>query len=122
MTAIADDFETACKRVEFMKGGILLFPDKLKEEYNIDIPKELVIQKFTPSNEDLMKLVQNLDKVPDCMPQDFNVIGTVDQVMDQIEAFIKAGVKHFAFLNRGPDPNKVFEIYRDKIIPYFKEL
>lgn len=122
MTAIADDFETAYKRVEFMKGGTLLFPDKLKEEYNIDIPKDLVIQKMTPLNEDLMKLISYIDRVPNRMPQDFNVIGTVDQVMDQIEAFVKAGVKHFALLNRGPDPNKVFEIYRDKIIPYFKEL
>ncbi|MEM2133826.1 MAG: LLM class flavin-dependent oxidoreductase [Candidatus Freyarchaeota archaeon] len=122
MTAIADDFETAFKRVEFMKGGHLLFPDKLKEEYNIEVPKELAIQKLTPSNEDLMKLLQFLNKVPDRILQDFNIIGTLDQVMDQIEAFIKAGVKHFALLNRGPDPNKVFEIYRDKIIPYFKEL
>jgi alkanesulfonate monooxygenase SsuD/methylene tetrahydromethanopterin reductase-like flavin-dependent oxidoreductase (luciferase family) len=105
-----------------MKGGHLLFPEKLKEEYNIDIPKDLAIQKLTPSNEDLMKLVQYLDKVPNRILQDFNVIGTVDQVIGQIEAFVKAGVKHFAFLNRGPDPNKVFEIYRDKIIPYFKEL
>ncbi|MEX2704085.1 MAG: LLM class flavin-dependent oxidoreductase [Candidatus Freyrarchaeum guaymaensis] len=122
MTAIADDFETAFERVEFMKGGHLLFPEKLKEEYNIEVPKDLAIQKLTPSNEDLMKLVQYLDKVPDRILQDFNVIGTVDQVIGQLEAFMKAGVKHFALLNRGPDPNKVFEIYRDKIIPYFKEL
>ncbi len=122
MTAIGDDFETAFKRVEFMKGGHLLFPSKLKEEYNIEVPKDLVIHKLTPSNEDLMRLAQYIDKVPDRILQDFNVIGTVDQVMDQIEAFIKAGIKHLALLNRGPDPNRVFEIYRDKIIPYFKEL
>jgi alkanesulfonate monooxygenase SsuD/methylene tetrahydromethanopterin reductase-like flavin-dependent oxidoreductase (luciferase family) len=120
MTAIADDFETAYKRVEFMKGGHLLFPDKLKEEYNIDIPKDLVIQKITPSNQDLARLLSYVNKVPNRILQDFNIIGTVDQVMNQIEAFIKAGVKHFALLNRGPDPNRVFEIYRDKIIPYFK--
>jgi alkanesulfonate monooxygenase SsuD/methylene tetrahydromethanopterin reductase-like flavin-dependent oxidoreductase (luciferase family) len=120
MTAIADDFEAAYKRVEFMKGGHLLFPDKLKEEYNIDIPKDLVIQKITPSNQDLARLLSYINKVPNRILQDFNIIGTVDQVINQIEAFINAGVKHFALLNRGPDPNKVFEIYRDKIIPYFK--
>jgi alkanesulfonate monooxygenase SsuD/methylene tetrahydromethanopterin reductase-like flavin-dependent oxidoreductase (luciferase family) len=121
MTAIADDYESAYKRVEFMKGGHLLFPDKLKEEYNIDIPKDLVIQKITPSTRDLTRLLSYVNKVPDRILQDFNIIGTTDQVIGKVEAFIKAGVKHFALLNRGPDPNKVFEIYRDKIIPYFKE-
>jgi alkanesulfonate monooxygenase SsuD/methylene tetrahydromethanopterin reductase-like flavin-dependent oxidoreductase (luciferase family) len=122
MTAIADDFETAYKRVEFMKGGHLLFPEKLKEEYNIDIPKDLIIQKITPSYEDMSKVFKYVDKVPNRVLQDFNAIGTLDQVIGQIESFIRAGVKHFALLNRGPDPNKVFETYRDKIIPYFKQL
>ena len=26
-----------------------------------------------------------------------------------------------SLMNRGPDVNKVYEIFRDKIIPYFRE-
>lgn len=52
---------------------------------------------------------------------ELNAIGTLDDVMSRLEKYVKAGVKHFIFLNRGLDPYEVFRIYGQKIIPYFKE-
>lgn len=120
-TAIADDFETALDRVKNFKVNYLTAPQKLNEAYGLNLPEELSLFHFTGSERDIATIGKYLNEVPDSVNADFNIIGTLDQVMDQIEAYIKAGVRHFSLLNRGPDPNKVYEIYRDKIIPYFKE-
>ncbi len=120
-TAIDEDFETALNRVKKYKINYLSTPQKLNEAYGLKLPKELSMYYFTGSEQNNAKIQRYLAAVPDSVSADFNIIGTLDQVMDQIEGFIKAGVRHFSLLNRGPDPKKVYETYRDKIIPYFKE-
>ncbi|MFB0561220.1 MAG: LLM class flavin-dependent oxidoreductase [Candidatus Lokiarchaeia archaeon] len=120
-TAVAEDFDTALNRVKNFKVNYLTAPQKVNAAYGLKLPKELSLYYFTGSEQDILNIQKYLDDVPDIVSADFNIIGTLDQVMDQIEAFIKAGVRHFSLLNRGPDPNKVYETYRDKIIPYFKE-
>jgi len=69
-----------------------------------------------------MDYLENLDKLPETILQDTNCLGTVDDVISSIEKYKQAGATHMSFMNRGPDTNKVYEIFRDKIIPYFKEL
>ena len=71
---------------------------------------------------DTNKILAYKDKLPETAMSDFSVpIGTTDEVIANIEKFKEAGVTHMAFFNYGPDYNKVFERFRDKIIPYFKE-
>ena len=64
----------------------------------------------------------NIDKLPETILQDTNCIGTTDDVISSIEKYKQAGATNMSFMNRGPDPNKVYEIVRDKIMPYFNEL
>jgi hypothetical protein len=68
---------------------------------------------------DLLKCIYQL---PATVNEDLNCIGTTDDVIASIEKFKNAGATHLAFMNRGPDVNKVYGIFRNKIIPYFKEL
>ncbi|MDY6958501.1 MAG: LLM class flavin-dependent oxidoreductase [Halobacteriota archaeon] len=51
----------------------------------------------------------------------FSVNGNVDEVIEKIDNFVKAGVRHFSLMNMGPSPKEVEKIYGDTIIPYFKE-
>jgi len=55
------------------------------------------------------------------MITDFTVIGMVDDVLEKIDQFIKAGLTNLVVLNRGPDVEYVYKTYGEKIIPYFKD-
>ncbi|MDY6965662.1 MAG: LLM class flavin-dependent oxidoreductase [Halobacteriota archaeon] len=50
----------------------------------------------------------------------FSIRGNVDEVIEKIDEFIKAGVRHFSLMNMGPSPKELEKIYGDTIIPYFK--
>jgi alkanesulfonate monooxygenase SsuD/methylene tetrahydromethanopterin reductase-like flavin-dependent oxidoreductase (luciferase family) len=90
-TAISEDFEAAYKRV----APYVSFRAGLGIGVRQESAKDRVIE--------------------------LNAIGKLDDVMSRLEKYIKAGLKHFILLNRGPDPHEVFRIYGQKIIPYFKE-
>ena len=50
----------------------------------------------------------------------FAVSGNAEEVIEKIDQFVKAGVRHFSLMNMGPSPKEVEKIYGDTIIPYFK--
>ena len=50
----------------------------------------------------------------------YSIRGNVDEVIEKIDKFIKAGVRHFSLMNMGPKPKEVERLYGEKIIPYFK--
>ena len=50
----------------------------------------------------------------------FSIKGNVDEVIEKIDDFIKAGVRHFSLMNLGPRPKELEKIYGEKILPYFK--
>jgi len=115
--------ENAIKRCEFFKGSYLLNTSILNEAYpNINLSSDLTIHNFDMSSEGAMELLKYVDQLPKTILQDFNCLGTTDDVIASIEKYKEAGATHLTIMNRGPDVNKVYEIFRDKIIPYFKDL
>ncbi len=118
-----DDPDKAIKRCEFFKSSYLLNSTITNEAYpGLNLPEGLNVHNFDMSNQNALDYLSNLDKLPDTILQDFNCIGTTDDVISSIEKYKEAGATHISIMNRGPDPNKVYEVFRDKIIPYFKEL
>lgn len=118
-----EDPDNAIKRCEFFKTSYLLNSFITNEAYpNLDLPEDISVHDFEMSNLNSLDYLDNLDRLPETILQDTNCLGTVDDVISSIEKYKQVGVTHMSFMNRGPDTNKVYEIFRDKIIPYFKEL
>ena len=67
-------------------------------------------------------VLSRLNELPETILEDTNCLGTTDDVLASIEKYKEAGMTHMSIMNRGPDTNQVYEIFRDKIIPYFNEM
>ncbi|MFX1595141.1 MAG: LLM class flavin-dependent oxidoreductase [Promethearchaeota archaeon] len=118
-----EDPENAIKRCEFFKSSYLLNAFITNEAYpNLDLPQDFNVHDFEMGRINTLDYLNNLDKLPDTILQDTNCLGTVDDVISSIEKYKQAGATHMSLMTRGPDTNKVYEIFRDKIIPYFEEL
>ncbi|MFX0211943.1 MAG: LLM class flavin-dependent oxidoreductase [Candidatus Hodarchaeota archaeon] len=120
-TAITDNIERAIKRVEFTRMLFASDTRKLEEGYSLKLEEEINISQATPSSEFITKLQNVAEKITDEIIADLTVIGTMDDVLEKIDKFIKAGLTHLVVLNRGPDVQHVYNTYGEKIIPYFKE-
>ena len=121
--AIDDDNpEKAVKACEaFRLAGLVVASVKLNQIYpTLNLPTNVNAFNYD-MNSDISKILAYKDKLPESMLNDTICLGTTDDVIASIEKFKEAGVTHMAFWNSGPDINKVFESFRDKIIPYFKE-
>lgn len=121
-TAISEDRDEAFKAVNPYRVNYASMPEKLKKAYpNIKFP-EIDHDLLTSSpGKNLNKFARFAAMIPKDAVYDFNVVGTEEECIKQIERYIHAGLRHFALINRGPDPKETFEIYGKKIIPYFKE-
>ncbi|MFX0196813.1 MAG: LLM class flavin-dependent oxidoreductase [Candidatus Hodarchaeota archaeon] len=120
-TAIADNIESALKRVELTRMIFATDTHKLEEGYDLNLEEELNISQAIPSSDFVGKLQNVAEKITDTMITDFTVIGTVEDVIEKIDKFIKAGLTHLVVLNRGPEVMHVYKTYSEQIIPYFKE-
>jgi alkanesulfonate monooxygenase SsuD/methylene tetrahydromethanopterin reductase-like flavin-dependent oxidoreductase (luciferase family) len=98
-------------------------PTKINQAYpNVNLPEDLTIHNILLDAPGAADLLQCIDRLPETINEDLNCIGTTDDVIASIEKFKKAGATHLSLMNRGPDVNKVYEIFRNKIIPYFDDL
>ena len=118
-----NDPDKAIKRCEFFKSSYLVNSSIVNEAYpNLNLPEGLSIHNFEMDSEGASELLNCLDQLPETILQDCNCLGTTDDVIASIEKYKEAGATHISIMNRGPDLNKVYDIFRDKIIPYFNEL
>jgi len=121
--AIDDDNpEKAVETCEdFRLFSLFVASTKLNQIYpTLNLPTDLTVFNYD-LNSDVSKLLAYQNKLPESMLTDIFCLGTTDDVIASIEKLKEAGVTHMAFFNYGPDHNNVFESFRDKIIPYFKE-
>ncbi|GAB4322227.1 MAG: 5,10-methylenetetrahydromethanopterin reductase [Promethearchaeota archaeon] len=119
--AVADDHDAAVERLRFFKSMCVSMPQKFNEAYGLDLPTNLHLHDVTMESEGADALLSCADQVPDRALEDFNVAGTVDEVIAQVERFQKAGCTHLVLMNRGPDVNRVYEVFRDEVIPAFQD-
>ncbi len=119
-TAIAEDHEKALNALRMFKFPFVHFPEKLALEFpKVKLPLRIKLEKSTL--DDLGRISEAVRMVPDKALARFNVAGTPDDAMNQIERYIKSGVRHLIMANLGPKRDEVLRIYTQKIIPYFKE-
>lgn len=123
-TAVAENAEEAYKQIESIKAQIIPTPDLLMEAgYNVQIPKNLQSLSYfkaLPDPEWIEKFLAYSELVPREAAIDFSVVGTVNDCIEKISEYVRAGAKHILLINAGPDPRQTLKFYSEKIIPYFK--
>ncbi len=123
-TSVTEKADDAQKQIQKMKAQIVPSPELLREAgYDIELPKQLEsISYFRAllNSEWTQKFLEYSEYIPDEAAIDFSIAGTVEDCIEKIDDFIKAGVKHFLVLNVGPDPRQVMKAYGEEIIPHFR--
>jgi alkanesulfonate monooxygenase SsuD/methylene tetrahydromethanopterin reductase-like flavin-dependent oxidoreductase (luciferase family) len=123
-TSVADKAEDAYTQLELAKS--ILVPDILREAgYEIELPEKYSSYSYMdwkPTMEYMGDVMEYIKHIPREALMDFTVGGTVQDCIDRIDEFIKAGVKHFIFEFMGPDHSKMVELYGAEIIPRFAEV
>lgn len=123
-TSVAENAEDAYKRIETIKSQVIPSPELLREAgYDIELPEELQSISYFKAllnSEWVQKFLTYGELIPREAAIEFSIAGTVEDCINKIDEFIKAGVKHFLLLNVGPDPRQVMKAYSEEIIPHFK--
>ena len=123
-TSVAEEAEDAYKQIEKIRSQVIPSPEFLREAgYDVELPEELQSISYFKAllnSEWVEKFLAFGEFIPREAAIEFSIAGTVEDCINKIEEFIKAGVKHFLLLNVGPDPRQVVKSYGEEIIPHFK--
>lgn len=123
-TSVTEKAEDAYKQIEKIRSQVIPSPELLREAgYDIELPEELQSISYFKAllnSEWVEKFLAFGELIPREAAIEFSIAGTVEDCINKIDEFTKAGVKHFLLLNVGPDPRQVMKAYSEEIIPYFK--
>lgn len=111
------------ERLSRYKGLIVHSPELLREAgYDVEVPKGFKHYfRMLPRDEDIKAFSEFTSSVPVEAAFDFSVSGTPEECLEKVCAYVKAGVRHFILVNAGPDVKYVIKVYRELIMPYFRE-
>ncbi len=124
-TSIAKNTEQACSTLEPIKHA-LIWPELLDQcGYDVKIAKKYSGLKYTkimPNDTKMLAKFREMGRkyYSRDILLDFVIAGSVNDVINRIEQYIKAGVDHFVFRDFSPDKNKSLNLLSKQIIPYFK--
>ena len=120
-TAVAEGREEAIRAVERFKPVIAHSPEALREAgYEVEVPEGFKhYWRLLPREEDMRAFERFGQAIPTEAVLEFCVAGTVGDCLDRLEAYVRAGVRHFVLVNVGPDPKYVLRAYAEHIIPAF---
>jgi len=122
-TCISKKPEEVYERLEGFKAMIVHYPEALREAgYEVEVPEGFKPYfKVLPQEEDLRPFLEFASSVPLEAALDFSISGTPEECLDKVEAYVKAGVRHFILINIGPDVKFVMRFYAKEVIPRFRE-
>ncbi|MEM2465086.1 MAG: LLM class flavin-dependent oxidoreductase [Candidatus Bathyarchaeia archaeon] len=124
-TAVSERREEALQRILSFKFRIITSP-KVLSEAGYNVPEDLKSISFfeylrDPRKAQFLRDRRFSELIPDQAAIDFSIAGTIEDCIEKIEEYIKAGVRHFLLMNIGPDPRWTLKAYSEKIIPCFRE-
>ncbi|MDI9642331.1 MAG: LLM class flavin-dependent oxidoreductase [Archaeoglobaceae archaeon] len=125
-TAVDYDSGKAMERAKRFAGIVISALEKVEQagytlELPRDFPKRFYFERLLLTDDSLSKFIEYSSIVSEEIISDFFIVGNPEECISKIEEFRRAGVKHMAMINVGPDPKLVMKIYSEKIIPTFKE-
>jgi len=121
-TCISDKPGEVEERLEQFKVKVVPSPDVLLEAgYEVEVPEGFKrYHELLPTDEDVAAFMRFGASIPVEAALEFSISGTVEECIEKIDRYIKAGVRHFILINVGPDVKYVMKAYSEEIIPYFK--
>jgi alkanesulfonate monooxygenase SsuD/methylene tetrahydromethanopterin reductase-like flavin-dependent oxidoreductase (luciferase family) len=123
-TSVTESADDAYKQIETIKSQVVPSPQLLLEAgYDVELPDELRSLSYFKALADpewIEKFLAFGDLIPRGAALDFSIAGTVQDCIDKIEEYAKAGARHLLLINAGPDPRRILKAYGEGIIPYFK--
>jgi|Deesub1362A_J573_1020465.scaffolds.fasta_scaffold00547_3 alkanesulfonate monooxygenase SsuD/methylene tetrahydromethanopterin reductase-like flavin-dependent oxidoreductase (luciferase family) len=127
LISISEDSDEAYRTLDNYKMILATpIPTKLTEISGIQLPPKYDHDWWwrrllaTPEGEKEYLELNNL--IPRDVAIECSIAGTLEDCIQKIERYIKAGVRTFNLINIGPDARKVNEMCAKEIIPYFKQL
>jgi alkanesulfonate monooxygenase SsuD/methylene tetrahydromethanopterin reductase-like flavin-dependent oxidoreductase (luciferase family) len=121
--SVAKDYDAALQSIRTPASMVLvLAKERLKAlGYELQTPEWLTMEHVV-INENNLKILRNAAKqVPVEAIQTTMAFGTPDDCISKFEAFQKAGATGIIIYNASPNKEESFDIFKAKIIPYFKE-
>jgi len=122
-TCVAENAEEAYKQIESIKSQVIPAPELLAEAgYDVELTDDLRSLSYfraLADSEWISKFLTYSDLIPTEAAIEFSVAGTVENCIEKIAEYIKAGAKHILLINAGPNPRQVLKEYSEKIIPHF---
>ncbi|MDY6964850.1 MAG: hypothetical protein SVM80_02605, partial [Halobacteriota archaeon] len=100
---------------------VLFCPDRLKR-LGLEIPTEdFSHMRYSYSPKTASKLIEASKEVPFKAVEECFAFGTVDDCVEKIEDYVKAGTRHFNIVPLSSDFDQTLNTIAENIIPYFKE-
>lgn len=122
-TAISTNREEYRHAIDEVKKDLVLERNALeKMGYPTPFKGDLAIQYLIPSLDSWRRLLEARASIPDSAVERVSAFGEVDDCIERIETLKEAGIKHIVIANYGPDYKRTLEHFKEKIIPYFKEI
>jgi len=119
------EYEEALRKIE-MPAKLLAVMSPARKYFlkkaGIDEPDLPDLLKFTFNRETISKAIEIGKKIPFEVVKDRFIFGTPDDVIEKLEAFLKAGAEHFVLtpLVRHSDYIPTVRTLSEKVIPYFR--
>ena len=122
-SAVSDDYEEAYRSVEYVARMALVLERSVAERngHKIMLPEEVTIQRIIPQTQLIDKMNNAMQEIPSELVDKITVIGSVENCINKIEKYLKAGATSVSMVNVAPNIDKTYELYGKTIIPYFKE-
>jgi len=123
--AISKEDPAFAKRAIMAPASILIARTEILAQYDITLPEEFEletmyrepIRNHTKRQGEIIKFIQN--NVPEEVIRSVAVAGNPDEVIDQIQKFVNAGVEHFVFEFIG-NYFPSLQLFAKEVMPHFK--
>jgi len=123
LTSVSNDREVARRNIEDVaKLCLALFPDILGKVAPESKPVDPQFTMVKIRNGNWQKLYDAARNIPTEKALRTVLWGNIDDIIEQIDAFAKAGVKHMIISLRGSNVEETISQFGAKVIPYFKSL
>jgi len=93
----------------------------------LSLPERYKYQYLAVTERDSPTVLNTAYQIPEEVVRKYAMFGSVDECIEFIESFIRAGARHIAIcdlmidVNGLPGIKETLKTYGNKIIPYFKE-
>jgi alkanesulfonate monooxygenase SsuD/methylene tetrahydromethanopterin reductase-like flavin-dependent oxidoreductase (luciferase family) len=88
----------------------------------IRVPEKLSVQRLLANDPALSRELQAFGStIPGKVIEDVTALGTVEDCIKKLEAFLDAGATSFLLCNLSRDQEGTFGPYVEKVVPYLRE-